>query len=130
MDFIYHFLVAFLVFAAIDVFWLGIVANKVYKKYVGKLLLDKFLPIPAIIFYIVYIIGLVVFAVQPALTSKSLVEAVWRGALLGFVCYATYDLTNLATLKNWSRTLTIIDLIWGTILSCLVVSITYSIFVK
>jgi len=128
MEFLKHFFIALLVFGAIDVFWIGVVANKIYKKYIGKLLLDKFLALPAIIFYIIYIIGLVVFAIQPALNQHTLGGAIWRGALLGFVCYATYDLTNLATLKNWSKTLTYIDLAWGTVLSCLVVTISYLIF--
>ena len=130
MDFIKHFLVATLIFAAIDVTWIGYVANKIYKKYIGKLLLTKFLAGPAIIFYVIYIIGLVVFALQPALAEGSLWGAIWRGSLLGFVCYSTYDLTNLATLKGWSTRLTYIDLAWGTTLSCLVVTISYIIFSK
>ena len=130
MKFIEHFLIALLVFAAIDVFWLGVAANKVYDKYIGKLLLTKFKAIPAIIFYLTYILGLVIFAIQPALADNSITEAIWKGALLGFVCYATYDLTSLATLKNWSKTLTYIDLTWGTTLSCLVVTISYLIFAK
>ena len=128
MNFVGHFFVALLVFAAIDVFWLGIVANKVYNKYIGKLLLVKFKAIPAIIFYLIYIAGLVVFALQPALEAKSLSEAILRGAFFGFVAYATYDLTNLATLKGWSRTLTYIYLAWGTVLTCAVVTISYLIF--
>jgi uncharacterized membrane protein len=128
MQFLYHFIVAALVFSVIDLTWLGLVANSVYRKLMVGLIRKKPLLVPAILFYVVYIIGLVVFAVQPALNIGSLWDSVWRGALFGFVCYATYDLTNLSTLKNWSAKLTAIDMTWGTVLSGLISMITYMFF--
>ena len=121
-------IVTALIFSAIDVFWIGFAANKIYNKYIGKLLRKKFLPAPAILFYLIYIIGLVVFALQPALDHHSISLAVWHGAFFGLVCYATYDLTNMATLKGWSAKLTIIDMTWGTVLSAVVTTLSYLIF--
>lgn len=129
MEFIKHFLVAAAIFTFIDIFWIGFAANKIYRSLIGNLIRKKFLVLPAIIFYVIYIVGLIIFALNPALHDKeSLFSVASHGALLGFVCYATYDLTNLATLKGWSTKLTYIDLIWGTFLSGAVVSITFLIF--
>jgi uncharacterized membrane protein len=128
MTFLLHFVVAMAVFAAIDFVWLGFVANKLYRQLLGKLLRDKFLVPAALVFYVLYILGLVVFALQPALTDGTLYSAVWRGGLFGLVCYATYDLTNLATLKRWPLKITLIDMVWGTVLSSLVVSMCCLVF--
>jgi uncharacterized membrane protein len=84
----------------------------------------------AILFYLVFIGGLVFFVIQPAIEKQSLTYAIGAGAFLGFLCYATYDLTNLATLKNWPLTITVIDLIWGSVLSASVSAITYWIVQK
>ena len=81
------------------------------------MLAPTFRPVPAVLFYLVYIAGLTFFAVRPALASGSLGTALLYGAAFGFVAYATYDLTNQATLKNWSTVLTVADLAWGTVLS-------------
>jgi uncharacterized membrane protein len=79
----------------------------------------------AIIFYLIFIVGILVFAVLPALEAKTAVKALTLGALFGFMAYATYDLTNLATLKNWPLTLTLIDMAWGAILSGSVATVSY-----
>lgn len=84
----------------------------------------------AIIFYLLFIIGLVIFAIAPAIEKKSLASAVLMGGLFGFFTYATYDLTNLATLKNWPLTVSIVDIIWGTILAASVSTVTYLIVDK
>ena len=81
--------------------------------------------IAAIIFYVIFIGGLVLFVILPAVQSASLSHALLFGAFFGFITYATYDLTNLATLKDWPLTVTLVDLAWGTSLGALVSSITY-----
>ncbi len=126
--FIKLFLVAFVVFLIIDLVWLGLIAKKFYKKHLGFLMSENVNWTAAIIFYIIFIVGIVLFVVTPALEAKSFSHALVYGALFGFVTYSTYDLTNLATLKNWPILITIIDLIWGTILATSVSAITFLIF--
>lgn len=108
-----------LAFLGIDAVWLSLAANKLYRPNIGPLMLDKFSVPPAALFYLVYIAGIVFFAIAPAMAPESAGGGRWtvalaRGAALGCLCYATYDLTNQATLKGWSTTVTIADLCWGT----------------
>ena len=113
------------VFFAIDLVWLNIVAKDFYRARLGGLLLDQFnLPV-GLAFYLLYIVGILVFAVLPGVEKGSLVEALWRGALLGLVAYGTYDLTNLSTLKDWSPVLTVVDMVWGTVLTGSVASASW-----
>ncbi len=126
--FVKLFFVAFVVFLLIDLIWLGLIARKFYRKHLGFLMSDNVNWIAAIIFYIIFIVGIVLFVVSPALEADSLKHALFYGALFGFVTYSTYDLTNLATLKNWPVLITIIDLIWGTFLATSVSVITFLIF--
>lgn len=125
-----NFLIAFLVFLGIDMIWLGFIGKNFYQKYLGYLMTDKVNWTAALIFYILFIIGLLVFVINPAISEKSLTKTVFYGALYGLITYATYDLTNLATIKNWPLTITIIDLFWGTFLSTLVSLITFLIVKK
>jgi uncharacterized membrane protein len=104
-------------FLAIDGVWLATMTAAFYKPRLGGLLLDKPDLVPALVFYLVYCAGVVGLAVRPALQSGEWIDALWRGALLGLVAYGTYDLTNQATLKGWSLELTIVDMIWGTVLT-------------
>lgn len=104
-------------FAAIDFIWLSTMANVLYKPILGDMLAPSFRPAPAVLFYLVFVAGLTFFAVRPALATDGLGTALLYGAAFGFVAYATYDLTNQATLKNWSTTLTVADLLWGSALS-------------
>ena len=101
-------------FLGLDAVWLSFAANRLYRPQIGGLMLDKFSAPPAALFYLLYIGGIVFFAIAPALASGRWTAALLRGALLGLVAYATYDLTNQATLKGWSTTVTIADLCWGT----------------
>jgi len=117
------YLVTLIAFVAIDFVWLSTMANALYKPTMGDMLAPAFRPVPAVLFYLLYVAGLTFFAVRPALASGSLGTALLYGAAFGFVAYATYDLTNQATLKNWSTTLTIADLIWGSLLSAVTASI-------
>ncbi|MBA8852936.1 putative membrane protein [Ochrobactrum sp. RC6B] len=92
-------------------------ANVFYRPVMGDMLAPGFRLAPAVVFYVIFVFGLVFFAVKPGLLAGSGTVTLVHGALLGFVAYATYDLTNQATLKNWSWTLTIADMVWGTLLS-------------
>lgn len=115
------------VFFAIDLVWLGLVAKNFYNKQLGKLLTENIIWSAAVVFYLLYIAGILYFAVLPAVEKESIAKAAINGALLGGLAYATYDLTNLATLKNWPLTVVVIDIIWGMILSSVVAVISYKI---
>jgi uncharacterized membrane protein len=107
-------LVAFL---AIDMLWLVLVARSFYRKYLGFLMAPSPNWLAAVISYLLYVVGLVVFAVLPGLETSSLKTTLLRAALFGLIAYATYDLTNLATVKDWPLIVTVVDLIWGTVVS-------------
>jgi len=112
-------------FLLIDGIWLLVIAKDFYRSRLGDLFAPA-LPAAAV-FYLVYTLGLCIFVVAPALTRGSLSYALMYGALFGFFAYATYDLTNLATLKNWSLTLSVVDMCWGAVLSASVAAISYSV---
>lgn len=124
------FAIALPVFFAIDMVWLGFVAKDFYAKQIGDLMKPDINWTAAIIFYLIFISGLVVFVITPAVVKNSWTQAVLMGALFGFVCYATYDLTNLAVAKDWPVFVTIIDLIWGAVLAASVSVITFLIATK
>ena len=107
-------------FFAIDMVWLGLVARTFYRKYLGFLMAPSPNWLAAIIFYLLFIVGILVFVVLPGLEDNSLKTTLLRAALFGLITYATYDLTNLATLKDWPVLVTVVDMIWGTVLSVLV----------
>ena len=127
MEFIGHFLLAGVLFAAIDALWIGVVANKFYKKELGGLLRDKPDFVPAVIFYFISVTAMVVFVINPALDlgNDGLGFALGHGALLGLASYAAYDLTNASTLKGWSKAVTVVDLLWGTFVTALVTTVAY-----
>lgn len=106
-----------LVFLAIDAVWLTLAAQRLYRPLMGDMLVDSFRLAPAALFYLIYIAGIVVFAIAPALASERWTTAMSYGAFLGLFAYATYDLTNQATLKNWPLAVTVADLCWGTFLT-------------
>jgi uncharacterized membrane protein len=115
------------VFFAIDMVWLGVIAKGFYRKTLAAFLSDKVNWPAAIIFYLLFIIGILLFAVLPALSKNVLWHALLFGGMFGFFTYATYDLTNLATLKNWPLIIVFVDIIWGVILSAMVAAISYCI---
>ena len=125
MTYIYQYFIAILVFLGIDAIWLMFIAKSFYAKNIGHLLAEKPNLVAAFIFYLLNIIGLVIFAINPAIQKNSLINAIIFGALFGFFTYSTYDLTNLATLKDWPLIVSVIDIIWGTILSATVSGLTY-----
>lgn len=106
-----------LAFLVIDVIWLRFVALSFYQREIGHLLLEDFNFVAAGLFYLLFIAGVVVFVVAPALQAGSWKTALVLGALFGLVTYATYDLTNLATLKGWSPLVTAVDIAWGAVLT-------------
>ena len=108
-----------LTFAAIDFVWLTTMTNRLYKPVIGPIMADKPDMKAAVAFYLISIAGTVFLAIAPALKEGNWTRAAFNGAALGFVAYATYDLTNQATLAVWQTKLTIIDLIWGTTLTML-----------
>ena len=124
------YLITLPVFFAIDIIWLGFIAKNFYREHLGQLLTPNVNWTAAIIFYLLFISGLVVFVISPAIEKQSWVYALAFGAFFGLITYATYDLTNLATLKDWSLTVTIVDLLWGMILSATVSTISYFISIK
>lgn len=121
------YLVALGVFLALDAVWLGLVARTFYKKEVGSLLATPPNWAAAAGFYLIYVTGIVIFAIRPGLDAGSIARAATLGALFGFYTYATYDFTNLATLKGWTWRVVAVDVTWGTVLGCLVATATTAI---
>lgn len=124
------YIIALPVFFAIDMIWLGLIAKNFYRAQIGFLMKDTIGWTAALIFYALFIAGLVVFVIAPAVEKGSWVHALAFGALFGLISYATYDLTNLATLKNWPLLVTIVDLVWGAVIAGSVSVITYIIATK
>jgi len=117
MRFVVAYLAVAVIFFGLDFLWLSRFALGLYRREIGPLLLDQpNLPLSGL-FYLVFVLGLVLLVVMPALGGGNWWSALWMGALLGLVAYGTFDITNLATLKGWSTTLAIADLAWGTLLS-------------
>ena len=110
------------VFFAIDLLWLGVVAKNFYQNSLAHLLSPTVNWPAALLFYFMYIVGIILFAVRPGLEGGSLAKAAFWGALFGFFTYATYDLTNLATLRHWPIKVVVVDIVWGTLLCTLVAS--------
>lgn len=107
-------------FLAVDLAWLGIAARGFYTKHLGRFFADKVKWPAAFVFYLLFVAGMLIFAVEPALAHRSLARAAVLGALYGLFTYATYDLTNLATLKDWPLPIVVVDIGWGMVLSALV----------
>jgi len=117
--------VALATFVAADMVWLGTMAPRFYRPTLGDIALSGVNLPPAIFFYLIYPVGLFIFAINPALKSGSISTAVLYGALFGFFTYATYDLTNYATLRNWTFQLTLVDVAWGTLLAAITSAIAF-----
>lgn len=128
--FIKLYLIALPVFFIIDMIWLGLVAKNFYRSQIGFLMKSNINWAAAIIFYLLFIAGLVFFVLSPAIEKRSLTYAIMAGAFYGLLTYSTYDLTNLATLKDWPLLITFIDIIWGMVLSVSVSLISYLIAIQ
>jgi uncharacterized membrane protein len=117
--------ITLIIFTGIDFVWLSKMGNTVYRPVLGDMALESFRPIPGVVFYLIYAVGVVAFAVQPALATGLWKTALFNGALFGFCAYATYDLTNQATLKNWSTFLSLVDIGWGCVLTAVSATIVF-----
>ncbi|CAN5318523.1 DUF2177 family protein [soil metagenome] len=115
------------VFLGFDAVWLTLMADRLYRPNLGPLLLERYSATPALLFYVIYMVGLVTFAVAPALHSGKWTTALIHGALFGLCAYATYDLTNQATLRDWPVIVTVADLCWGTFVSAAAAMLGYRI---
>lgn len=110
--------------------WLGVISKGFYAKHIGFMLREDVNWWAAIAFYLLFIVGLIVFVITPALQAQSWSHALFYGILFGVVTYATYDLTNLATTKNWPLIVTVVDLVWGAFLAASVSTLTVIIATK
>jgi len=115
------------IFFVIDMIWLGLIARSFYQSKLGHLMGDVNW-VAAIIFYLIFLLGLTYFATYPAVSSASFLAVITLGASFGFFTYATYDLTNLATLRDWPVSVVVVDILWGTVLGMSVASGTYYIY--
>lgn len=125
--FIYLYLISVPLFLLIDLLWLGVVAKNYYQSKLGHLLGDVNW-LAAIIFYLIFLAGLTFFATYPAVIQGKLINAVLYGAFFGFVTYVTYELTNLALLKDWPLSIVFVDIAWGTVLGAGVAGVTFYIW--
>jgi uncharacterized membrane protein len=128
MVFLKLFVISFVIFFIIDLIWLGLIAKNLYQRYIGGLLKTDVNWIAAIVFYLLFIAALVIFVLLPGVDKQSIGYVMLYGALFGFITYATYDLTNLATLKDWPIQITIIDLAWGTFLGFSTSTLSYLLY--
>lgn len=124
--FIVLYVISVPIFFLIDMLWLGVVASSFYKNQLGEMMQVSWTP--AVLFYLVYLVGLIIFAVYPGVIENSWKTACLYGALFGFFTYATYEMTNLATLKGWPLAMVPVDILWGTVLGALVATVTYFIY--
>jgi uncharacterized membrane protein len=120
------YLIAIPVFFVLDILWLGVVARGFYQDQIGHLLRERVNWGAAAAFYLVFLAGVVVFVVLPAIERQSLQHALVYGALFGLVTYAAYDLTNLAVARDWPLAVTVVDMAWGAVLTATVSGVTYS----
>ena len=114
---IISFIFVSIIFLVIDVVWLSITVKSLYRPALGDLLKDKPVMWAAVLFYIIYMIGVALIILKPALANDSISQALWTGVVFGVVAYGTYNLTNMATVKNWSASIVWIDMLWGGFLT-------------
>lgn len=122
------FLISLVVFIIVDLIWLTLIANKLYSRELEGILREKVNILPAVIFYIIFLIALSVFVIVPAINDGSFIKVILLGALFGLVTYGTYDLTNYATMKGFPLKIVLIDLSWGTFLGTITSALTYLIY--
>lgn len=119
------YIISVTVFLLIDALWLGLIARKVYAKYLGYIMTKDIVWLAAVVFYLIFVAGLLFFVIDPAIKYQSIKYAIAAGAFFGFIAYATYDLTNMATIQGWPLIVTVIDLIWGAFLSSATSAISF-----
>ncbi|NIM52219.1 MAG: DUF2177 family protein [Gemmatimonadales bacterium] len=126
-DFLKLHAVGIVTFLVVDLVWLGVVARGFYRSHMGPLLREDIQWVPAIVFYLLFTGCLILFAVMPAMERSSPWRAILLGGLFGCAAYATYDLTNLATLRGFPTLVAIVDIVWGTVLAAIVAAVTYQV---
>ncbi len=124
------YIISLFTFLCIDFVWLRFLSGDLYKNSIGHLLADKVKFKAALVFYLIFVFGIVFFSVIPAIDKESIAAAVVNGAMFGFMTYSTYYLTNFSTLKNWPLKLVLIDISWGALLSSSISLITYLLYVN
>jgi uncharacterized membrane protein len=124
-QYLWVYLISVVVFFVVDMTWLGFVAKNFYRNQIGHLLGDTVNWPVAICFYLLFLVGLLIFVIAPALETRNITHALMFGALFGFFTYATYDLTNWSTLRDWPALVSIVDMAWGTVLSATIATVTY-----
>lgn len=117
MIYVKAYAITLIMFLGLDFLWLGIVARGFYASQLGGLMRDSINYLVAGMFYLAYVAGIVFFAVGPALAEGGWRKAALNGALLGLLAYGTYDMTNMATLKNWPITVSLVDMVWGGVVT-------------
>lgn len=125
MIYVVAYIAALIVFGILDAIWLSTMASRLYRPALGDTMLDKLRVAPALVFYLLYPVGIVIFAAMPAVQGASAGIALSYGALFGLLAYATYDLTNYATLRKWTLKLAVIDLVYGSVASSLMALSAY-----
>ncbi|HSQ22213.1 MAG TPA: DUF2177 family protein [Coriobacteriia bacterium] len=122
---VWLYLITFAAFLVIDFVWLTTMGDRFYRAQLGSLMREQAnLPV-ALLFYVFYVVGVLVLAVMPGVEAESVVKAAAYGALLGFVAYGTYDITNLSTIRDWPVVVTVVDLVWGSVLTGSVATVGY-----
>lgn len=114
------------VFFIVDMLWLGVLAKRFYRRHLQFIMSKEVNWIAAVSFYLIYVAGIIFFAVRPALAARSLGQAALLGALFGLVTYATYDLTNMATIRGWPIVIVVVDIVWGVCLCTLVSAASFT----
>ncbi|HUZ66688.1 MAG TPA: DUF2177 family protein [Beijerinckiaceae bacterium] len=125
-----HYGVALAIFVVADMIWLGIMAPRFYKPIMGDIAVAGVNLAPAVAFYAIYPIGLLIFSIEPSLRTGSIFGAPLSGALFGFFTYLTYDLSNQATLRSWTTALTLVDITWGALLGAMTAALTAFVFTR
>ena len=117
--------ICIVVFFALDFVWISTATPRIYRPYLGPLLADKPNLAVAGVFYLAFMVGLIALAIVPGLQEGAVVGALWRGALFGLLAYATYDLTNLATIRDWAWQVSLADMVWGTVVNAVVAAVGF-----
>jgi len=123
-----NFFISFIIFLIVDMIWLIFIGKKMYQKQLGYLMAPSVNLLPAFLFYIIFVIGLMFFVIYPSIKQNNFLYAILAGGLYGLVTYSTYDLTNFATIRDWPVIITVIDLIWGSFVSCSTAIISFFVY--
>ena len=130
MKYISIFFITTVIFFAIDMLWLGVIARNFYREKLGFIFTGEVNWAAAVIFYLIYIVGIMYFSILPGIDGGNWKMVLLNGAILGFLCYATYDLTNMATIKQWPLIVVLVDIAWGTVLTGSVAVLSYLVATK